>query len=598
MEGNKPTATSTQIGENPAHKAQSTRPSIDNIQAIKDRARKARSSFTTKPGAASSSQDVTQRSLDDGKREQLQTTGEIPESHQRDQDSIRSTDDIDSIKARARKARTRASVTAALLRATSEVSQLETAKNSDLDTNVVNMCDLATSTPGAVAYTGTDQDMKVEAKNQWIDPMTEPNAMLSDKMSSNSHSSGKDAYTKYAKNPSFHRHPSNNPGEKMGKSGALHSASDDGTPDGGNVVNAPAMHLSAWKTDHEAMSVRNKVHLNRNLCIVGVVVLLGIIVGAAVAIGLSVGGKDEGGETHPTPGPVLPPTLPPVIVSAECIDIVADVQSERFRRFSENLGITEFDLSQRKALCWLADSDELQVNPNENTIAAQRFALATFYFSTTPNDSVGLASSNWLTAQSECEWLGVTCMNDEVQMLDLTGQSLVGTIAPELALLSGLSTLVLDQNELTGVLPEEIYGISSLTVLAFQQNAIGGSLSPLISNLQQLNTLSMGINKFTGTLPLELFDVNGLVFFFMYGSGLTGSIPSAIGGMSMLRTWAADENSLTGSIPSELGLCTALESLGLSGNALDSTIPTEIGLLVDLGMYQCVSWPLTKNPRN
>eukprot|EP00986_Skeletonema_menzelii_P011079 scaffold5610_cov83-Skeletonema_menzelii.AAC.2 len=87
---------------------------------------------------------------------------------------------------------------------------------------------------------------------------------------------------------------------------------------------------------------------------------------------------------------------------------------------------------------------------------SQLYALSVLYYATN-GDSWG-DNSGWLDfSQSECGWYGVTC-NDEniVTFLDLSANSLSGSIPTEIGLLKSLENLYLEFNQLAGAIPSEV----------------------------------------------------------------------------------------------------------------------------------------------
>ncbi|KAL3520003.1 hypothetical protein ACH5RR_018152 [Cinchona calisaya] len=117
-----------------------------------------------------------------------------------------------------------------------------------------------------------------------------------------------------------------------------------------------------------------------------------------------------------------------------------------------------------------------------------------------------------------CMWLGVHCVDGEVQMLDLNGRSLEGVLAPELGNLTLLKSLVLSENHLSGVIPKQFGRLAALEVLDLRNNNLSGTIPAEIGWLHSLRRLLLSNNKFVGSIPLEIgkldllmemqFDVN------------------------------------------------------------------------------------------
>jgi Leucine-rich repeat (LRR) protein len=93
------------------------------------------------------------------------------------------------------------------------------------------------------------------------------------------------------------------------------------------------------------------------------------------------------------------------------------------------------------------------------------------------------------------------------QTLDLSGRGL--TKVPENVFgMTGLVTLDLSDNALTGALPGEIRHLKSLKVLDVSGNAMTG-VPAEVGQLEDLETLDLSDNKLTG-LPLELGNLKRL----------------------------------------------------------------------------------------
>ncbi len=74
----------------------------------------------------------------------------------------------------------------------------------------------------------------------------------------------------------------------------------------------------------------------------------------------------------------------------------------------------------------------------------------------------------------------------------------------EIGNLQRLDALLLQNNALTGKLPEELWGMESLTKLELEFNSFTGSISAAIGNITGLQTMSLQGNDLTGTVPEEI----------------------------------------------------------------------------------------------
>ena len=146
---------------------------------------------------------------------------------------------------------------------------------------------------------------------------------------------------------------------------------------------------------------------------------------------------------------------------------------------------------------------------------------------------------------------------------------------------SGVKTLELGDNELTGVIPPELGHLSQLQWLSLYDNRLTGSIPPELSRLSQLEWLDLSGNVLTGSIPPELSQLIALRGLYLYGNELIGSIPLELSQLTALRGLRLDNNGLTGVIPPELGRLVDLEELNLDGNALTGCAPATLARWID-----------------
>lgn len=103
-----------------------------------------------------------------------------------------------------------------------------------------------------------------------------------------------------------------------------------------------------------------------------------------------------------------------------------------------------------------------------------------------------------------CDWKGVHCVDGKVHMLDLSGLSLGGTLAPELGYLNNLRSLILHANRLSGAIPLEFGYLTKLEVLDLSGNYLTGVIPAEIVNIVSLKRLLLCDNNFEGIIPPEL----------------------------------------------------------------------------------------------
>ena len=197
--------------------------------------------------------------------------------------------------------------------------------------------------------------------------------------------------------------------------------------------------------------------------------------------------------------------------------------------------------------------------------------------------------TNWVEAEDWASdrwvggWSGVRLDNiARVTSLVLSRNNLSGPIPPELGGLTSLSTLILDANNLSGPIPPELGKLSNLQVLVLGSNNLTGSIPPELGSLSSLEVLILSSNDLTGPIPAELGDLSNLNTLWLGSNSLTGPVPPELGNLSGLGDLLLWRNDLTGPIPAQLGELSSLRSLGLSSNDLTGAIPPRLGNLSDL----------------
>ncbi|MEM7532539.1 MAG: leucine-rich repeat domain-containing protein, partial [Chloroflexota bacterium] len=200
---------------------------------------------------------------------------------------------------------------------------------------------------------------------------------------------------------------------------------------------------------------------------------------------------------------------------------------------------------------------------------------------------------NWLQTQTPCEWVGVTC-NDEqpksVVELELSNRGLRGKLPSEIGVLSQLVILSLSNNRLTGLRPE-IGNLAKLERLELGRNEIS-SVPGELGNLQALQMLYLNNNKLK-IIPDGLGNLTNVTELWLHNNNLT-QIPPTIGNLINLTQLRLRSNQLT-EIPSELGNLTNLTELDLGNNSF-KTLPFDLANLNQLTSLSLASNQLSSIP--
>ena len=274
------------------------------------------------------------------------------------------------------------------------------------------------------------------------------------------------------------------------------------------------------------------------------------------------------------------------------------------------------DLSpQFRAFQWVQQDPSLyQYSPRR---LRQRFALATFFYSTNHGTTTWTARNQWLSYSiHECEWyfrgrfyifgLSQTAtspcqsLDDPIMIEENDERNINKSNAGDN---SNSSTYDYDDNSedsyykllwlpfnnIVGSIPNELFWLTGLQSIDFSrgasaQNNLTGTISPNITQLTNLRQLSLYGNELTGTIP-DLSALNQtLTVLYLNNNRFYGTLTADffVSGRNLAQLTLNENWLLTGTVPTEIGLLSHLFVLGLSDTSLKGTIPTEFGQLTSL----------------
>ncbi|CAK9173573.1 unnamed protein product [Ilex paraguariensis] len=152
---------------------------------------------------------------------------------------------------------------------------------------------------------------------------------------------------------------------------------------------------------------------------------------------------------------------------------------------------------------------------------------------------------------------------------------LEGNIPPSLGNCQHLTWLTLSQNNFSGNIPKQLFGIATLSVmLLLGQNRLSGSLPLEVDNLKNLVELDVSENELSGEIPSSLGSCTNLERLCLEGKFFQGSIPNSLQSLRGLQEFDLSSNNLSGPIPIYLEKF-SLQYLNLSFNDLEGQVPME-----------------------
>ncbi|WOL02900.1 piriformospora indica-insensitive protein 2-like [Canna indica] len=161
----------------------------------------------------------------------------------------------------------------------------------------------------------------------------------------------------------------------------------------------------------------------------------------------------------------------------------------------------------------------------------------------------------------------------ELLILDLSMNSLNGSLPTSLGSLSSLLKLDLSNNQFNGGLPPDIGNLRQLSLLDLRNNSLSGASPKSLMGMESLEDLLLSYNPWGGDLvEFEFENLRNLTTLDLSHMGLTGTIPEAIASLKRLRYLALDYNHLSGSVPSKFAALPSLTALYLNGNNLTGSL--------------------------
>ncbi|KAL9244378.1 hypothetical protein vseg_018158 [Gypsophila vaccaria] len=190
--------------------------------------------------------------------------------------------------------------------------------------------------------------------------------------------------------------------------------------------------------------------------------------------------------------------------------------------------------------------------------------------------TIDLSNNNFSGNLSRIKYWG-----NYVEVIQLSSNSLIGTLPNETPQFLRLSSFKLSNNLLHGILPLVLDSYPELQVLDLSFNQLSGLLLPSLFSSTKLVALNLSHNNFSGTIPhqrpsnnLNASESFGLRSLDLSHNFLSGDLPIAISNFGNLLYLNLASNNFQGSIPSNLS--EQLIDLNVSYNNLSGTVPENL----------------------
>ncbi|XP_008340706.3 receptor-like protein 3 [Malus domestica] len=191
--------------------------------------------------------------------------------------------------------------------------------------------------------------------------------------------------------------------------------------------------------------------------------------------------------------------------------------------------------------------------------------------------------------------------NPLIKVLDFSSNQFSGNIYHGFGRCSELQIFRAGHNNLSGLLPEDIYNATKLEEVTVPLNSLHGGISDKIVNLTNLAILDLSFNQLSGVLPLRLGKLSRIKIVKLDFNDQQGPLPKSLMNCTILVELRLGRNNLegditklnfsklvqltkldmyrnnfTGKLPTSLYSCRSLKAIRLSTNNLEGQIQPEI----------------------
>ncbi|KAG7960898.1 hypothetical protein I3843_10G150500 [Carya illinoinensis] len=173
------------------------------------------------------------------------------------------------------------------------------------------------------------------------------------------------------------------------------------------------------------------------------------------------------------------------------------------------------------------------------------------------------------------EWCGALSSSlTNLRVLSLSNCNLLGPLNPSLLKLQSLSSIRLDNNDLSAVVPEFFANFTNLTSLRLSSSGLFDTFPEKIFQVPTLEVLDLSNNaRLGGSLPDFPQDGN-LRTLVLSHTNFSGKLPHSIGNLAVLSRMDFSSCNFSGSIPTTMANLTRLLYLDMSSNNFSGPIPS------------------------
>ncbi|GMP47754.1 hypothetical protein CsSME_00015346 [Camellia sinensis var. sinensis] len=205
----------------------------------------------------------------------------------------------------------------------------------------------------------------------------------------------------------------------------------------------------------------------------------------------------------------------------------------------------------------------------------------------TPNNSSITNLSLPFFSISSPDFLVFLCQIDTLEAVDLSNNhlsSIPDGFMTGCGKITGLKLLNISRNKLSGRLPT-FNGFAKLESLDLSHNSLGGSIDSQLDGLVGLKSLNLGFNQFDGSVPINFGKSMVLEELWLSANRFEGKFPESIANYSKLTSIDLSVNNIYGSIPDRFGELLNLQLLILSSNNLSGGIPKFLSTIQNLSRF-------------